>query len=171
LLPAAADAMVPFAAGVTWWPVPPLAILLTIWLLPRAGRAIFWGGDASAVRRRRARALSCYATAPLVLLPVGVLVWGAGVVMDAQRIGGNQAFPVAGSLMTGGFLLVACCFFWSWVNMLRLSRRAIQSSGLGTIIGIVGLPIAWCAWVLMSVLVLPWVAGLLWLMFDSLHGP
>jgi hypothetical protein len=159
----ATDLLLPYAAGVTLWPVMPLAMALTAWLITRAPAICFSFGDREAQAaepRRRAEALSYYTIAPLVFLPVAALCWIIPVFGDWDDV---RFWIIA------GLVLMLLCVLASWVSTLELLRRALQPSA-GRIIGTIALiPMLWALCIGVGAFVMPWVVGLVWLMIDSLR--
>jgi hypothetical protein len=192
MLPPAADALVPYAAGMTAWPVLPIAIVMFAWLCTRIPPRVFRrrGGDVSDDSGgddargddaggddtgERARTLAYYLAAPLATLPL-VLFFYAVILAHfylRPRTGGDIAFDIVTSLLAiavGVFAFV----LW-WFNTLRLLRRTTTAARprpraahlIGPAVGIVS---GWCACAMIAFLVFPWVMGYLWLMIESVRS-
>jgi hypothetical protein len=168
------DLLLPYAAGVMLAPVLPLAIVLAAWLIARSAGMWFGRGTAPAERRERAAALSRYAVGPLAWVPVGLLLLlVANVPMSRMIFGTGRlgiGFVALGVLtFVGGAILVAAVAL-SWWNTLALLRKTVHPSTLRLVIVAAALPVTWIACAIIPLGVMPWVAGLLRLMVDSLRA-
>ena len=167
--PPAADVLLPYAAGVTRWPVLPLGIVLSVWLITRTPAAWFAFAfeHVPEERRRRAATLSYYTIAPLALLPLAIVCWVAAPMLEAMRFPSLAAAVVIGG---AGSAIAILSVVMSWLNALRLLRQTTQASGLRVAATAAALPLTWAACIAVGTLVLPWVAGFVWLMIDSLRA-
>jgi hypothetical protein len=169
LLPPMPDLNVPYAAGLTRWPVVPIAIVLFAWLATRAPRLWFrWGAPAATPQRRdRAEALSYYTCAPLVLAIPSILciLGGLGLMYLHPGSTGNE-WDVITAIVVGSSLIVIAIIIW-WFNVLRLLRRTVGAPMPRVLWTAVALPLSWYACGAIAFLAFPWVAGLLWLMIES----
>jgi hypothetical protein len=194
LLPPAADAQVPYAAGMTRWPVLPAAIVLFVWLCTRmpplwfrsaakkgtaAGSLAESGASGSsspspspsAELRERAAALSYYTAAaplPLLWLSIAWFLAALGVMHMNIPFAREQWFEIV--TVVGGMLLAVAAFIVWWINVLRLLRRTINARMPQLMWTAVALPATWNACAMIAFLVFPWVMGYLWLMIESVRG-
>jgi hypothetical protein len=170
LLPPAADLQVPYVAGMTRWPVLPLAIVMFTWLCTRVTP---WF-----LRRagERAEALGYYTSAALVLplIATAFVIAGLGTLyVHSSRpgggAGGSDDWMLYATFGTGSALVVLGFALW-WINVLSLQRRIAQPTLRRMIWTALGVPAAWYACALVSFMFFPWLAGLLWLMYESVRG-
>ena len=170
LIPPAADLMVPYAAGMTRWPVLPAAMVLFAWLCTPAPRLWFrWGSrGVPPQRRERAEALSYYSAAPLVFVLVSFALFLSGILLmelGVGRSGGDEWLEIA--TIGGGTLLLFACFVLWWINALRLFKRTTGASAPRVVWTALALPLTWYACGLAAFAAFPWLAGYLWLMVES----
>jgi hypothetical protein len=170
LLPPAADAQIPYAAGMTAWPVMPIAVVLFVWLVTRSTRLWFYwsGGGVSAQQRERAQLLSYYAAAPLVFTLLGVASISYLLAITYRQRSVEEWMEIA--FIGGGCGIIFLCFAWYWFNALRLLRRTTRASALRMIWTAFALPGTWYACGVIVFVGFVWVAGYLWLMVESLIG-
>jgi hypothetical protein len=167
-IPAQADAVLPFAAGVTLWPIPPLASVLTLWLITRVPAMWFAPeGGLSEQRRQRAEALSYYTSAPLLFIP-----WAAIIYLGADELRrlSSAWMEIAFTLRLFAVCLAALGLLAAWLNPILLLRRTTHASGLRMLATAIGMPITWCLCAAVGSVVMPWVVGYVWLMIDSVRA-
>ena len=182
LVPPRADLSLPYSAGVTRWAVAPLAFVLFWWLAVRVPHLWMRGGDLDASRRARAAALGYYASAPFTLIGLALL---AGIAACASALGvglgplmfestklRKPQFSDAELIILARFAagVFAACFLLSGIGVLLLQHRALRVSVGRSLVTAVALPLTWLACAVVAFGVMPWVIGLLWLMFDSLRA-
>ena len=163
------DLLVPWAAGVTLWPVAVACVAIYGCYVVRAARPMFGTGLAPSVRPERAEAIALYATAPLALLPLAaVVLWGTGLAISFLQ-GATLSFE-AGMLLLLLSLVVAtiaviapCVRVGQWLARVRRGGFATGAAGA---VGLALLSVAG-AFVLFGVV--PWCCGFLWLVVDSLR--
>ena len=171
LLPEAPDAQIPYAAGLTRWPVVPLTIVLLLWLCTRVPALWFdWGGrHVSPTLRERAEALSYYTSAALVLLLVAMLavvaIFGHWFVVD-PRARGDIVLDIVLALSAGGLVLIAFALWW--LNALRLMRPTLHAPARRILWTALALPLTWAVCAVVAFIAFPWLAGYLWLMVESI---
>lgn len=160
------DLRLPLAAGLTRWSVPPLGAVLAFWLIARCPAWWFrWkAAHISPTQHQRAVALSYYVVAPLALLPFGA--WVIALPMLKSDWFSNEDYSCI--LMAGGWGIL--CLIATCSGALRLLGRTLHASPARLVITAVGLPISWALCVATGAIVLPWIFGLLRLIFDSLRS-
>ena len=151
-VPSAQGWLVPTLYGVEWAAVRVACVAGGLVALTGAGLPFLRGGDMTATRRGRARALAHYTCAPLLVVPTYFLV-GVAVAVLA-----NRAFMVVmGYLLAGAILLVLAVLDWWWVQVLLVHRatgsvrRAVRAGAL--------LPVLWVMLAFVFLIVLPWLVG------------
>ena len=163
------DVVVPWAAGVTLWPVVTLCIVLFGFYLARAALPMFTKRGAPFVRPERAAAFALYATAPLALLPLAaVILWGTAITMSFFQ-GAPVSFEV-GMLLTLASMVVATIAFVSPCVRVGQWLARVRRAGFVTgAVGAIGLLLLWLAGAFVFFGVVPWCFGFLWLVVDSLR--
>jgi hypothetical protein len=135
-----------------WWPwligaltpgIAPLALAVMLLLLSGVASYYFHPKSVSVPLQNRAIALSYYASAPLVLLPIAVGLALLGVQLHelfwAKRIGFSL---VAGVSIVAILFPVLSLVGW-WLTTLRLHRRIVHQYGGGSILLALTLPLVW----------------------------
>ena len=163
------DAAIPLVAGLTRWWMLPVSIVLFVWLIAGSKRIWFAAGALPAVMRNRGAALSYYAVAPLVFMPVGLAIWATGVGLRLIGPGDSALFQTLAALLSIGWGVSLFCLFESWLVTLLLHRRTTRPGPAMAFWTAVGVPAWWALCALLAFVVLPWVVGFLHLMVDSLR--
>ena len=163
------DAIVPWAAGVTLWPVVTLCIVLFGLYLARAALPMFTRQGAAFVRPERAAAIALYATAPIALLPLAALIlWGSAIMMSFLR--GAPISIEAGMLVVITSMVVATIAFVSpCARVGQWLARVRREGPVTAAVGAAGLLLLWIAGAFVFFGVVPWCLGFLWLVVDSLR--
>ncbi len=163
----ALDVIVPWATGVTLWPVALLGVVLASMHLPRAAAPMFRRRATTPAMADRAAAIAHYATAPLALLPLGMACLVVLFVIDRLTQGARVelvfAALIVGALCGVFGLLGTFARTGQW--LIRVRHGGLMTGAAGAA-GLLGLWL-W-GWIVYFVL-LPWCAGFLWLVIDSLR--
>jgi hypothetical protein len=148
---------------------------LFLFLLFSAGVASYWfhAADLPVVQQNRAVAVSYYACAPLAWVGIALavmLVAGWWNLIDPRGyvplfwrrfwIYGLLVSSAAGLATAGGVV-------WWWVVASVMLKRATRCGLVRVIAAAVGLPVAWVALALLTVVAIPYVVGLIELMVLS----
>ncbi len=161
--------IVPWAAGVTLWPVPVSCLIAMGFTLPRAAGPMFRSQARANVRTERAAAIASYATAPLAVLPLAVVIlWGSAIGMWLVR---GRAVGAQGTLLLvfSGLLIAAVAIGGTFVRVGQWLARVRLGGLLTGFAGAAGLLGSWCGIALVLFGVAPWCVGFLWLVVDSLR--
>jgi hypothetical protein len=163
------DVIVPWATGVTLWPVVTLCIVLFGFYLARAALPMFTRRGAAFIRPERAAAIALYATAPLALLPLApVILWGSALMMSFLR--GAPVSIEAGMLLVITSMAFATIAFVSpCARVGQWLARVRRAGAVTAVVGAVGLLLLWIAGAFVFFGVVPWCLGFLWLVIDSLR--
>jgi hypothetical protein len=172
------DLYVPWSAGAIMWPVIPIGLILLAYHLTAVQRAVFRLPLTAPVdHRRRARALAAYAAGPLVLLvPAVLLMFGAAFIARAGfavptrlPLSQNDARRTVVALMLTAGLITLYAVAATAVRVARWLMRS-RHCGIGrALLGMLELAGLWLAGVVLFLGVLPWVAGFLFIVVDSLR--
>ena len=159
------DAFLPWAAGAIMPPVLPLAIVLFVLMV--TGVASYWFHPRSlpVARQNRAVALSYYASAPLVFLWVPAVVTAALLLLARQGAAGRVVLLV--ELLD--MLLVPLVLLALYVATLRMLRLTTGSRKPRMVVAAVVVPLSWGLSALLTLALLPWLVGFVWLVIDSLR--
>ncbi len=163
------DLIVPWAAGITLWPVPVVCLIALGFALPRAAGPMFRSQARANVRPERAAAIASYATAPLAILPLAVAaLWGSAIVMWLVR---DRPIGAQGTLLLvfAGLLIAAVAVGGTLVRVGHWLARVRLGGLLTGVAGAVGLLGSWCGIALVLLGAVPWCFGFLWLVVDSLR--
>lgn len=164
------DVLIPWAAGLMLWPVPPLALFLLPLLVSGVSSYWFHPKDAPVVKQNRAVALSYYACAPLAWLPLGLLLLaGAHLTELAKPPGGAKSptFEIAALLWIFGSLATVGAVALAWLSTLRLYRSVFRPGPLRLAWTAIGITAAWVACVAFALVAVPWVFGFVVLVIQS----
>ncbi len=148
-----------------FWPVALLLVGFLMWLIAIAGVAsyFFHPKEISVRRQNSGVAMSCYACAPLAVLPM-FLVVAAILVENFANYGDlDPLFYLAYGAIVLGILLV-----WYWWMLVGTIRRTMPQLRVRAMVLAVGLPMIWLA---LAVLILAGIPVLtLWILIviDSL---
>lgn len=174
-----ADWIVPYAAGITRWPVLPFGLLLAGCLLARSASLWFSvplprneaeDDEVHRVRRARAFALSHYATASMAFLPLALALGVAGFVLTRSNPDpASLPWLAMWAALLGSWFIAGLCIALLYLAPLHLLSRTMRASGVRLLATAIGLPITWSICVGIGLLIWPWVAGFMWLMVDSLR--
>jgi hypothetical protein len=165
------DAAVPWSAGATLWPVPPLCLIGLALYVAGAQRFVFRARSAPPELQARTLALSWYTSAPLVLLVPALGCWFvAGVLTQGKpfsdwRPSKDLSFGLAplGALFYLVGVLATLRRTGQWLARTRHCGSALASLGALELIGLWVL-----GWVFFLGLV-PWSVGFARIVIDSLR--
>jgi hypothetical protein len=156
-----------WSAGATLLPIMPLGILLTIYLCTGIGGICFASRSLPPARQKRAVAISRYACAALGWMLIFVVNLFAIWMLD---FGNHNWRSMIAQLLICleiiGLYIIPIRWWW---NTLRLLGGSTQPGAARLIAAGATIPIMWAGCAAIGLLVFPTVAGLLWLMFDSLR--
>jgi hypothetical protein len=163
------DVVVPWAAGITLWPVATLGLILMGLYAARAPRSLFSAAAPSRVQPERVAAIALYTTAPLVLLvPAELVVWGTGFLVSSFR-GAPVTIELAMMLTLVATVIAAIGVGGTLVRGGQWLAR-LRHGGLMTgVAGAAGLLGFWIVVAFVLFALAPWCAGFLWLVVDSLR--
>jgi hypothetical protein len=163
------DLLWPFAAGVTFPGVLPLALALFLIMLSGVASYFFHPRSMPPKLQNRGVAMSYYASASIAFLPISLIFVGVAILMANTPFGrSNTAFLLT---TTVGMLAVAAPFillFLWWVNTLRLYRRATQAGTLRIVAMAVALPVLWILCMALTLGAVTWTCGFVLLIVQSL---
>lgn len=153
------------AAGLLWVLLYTWTGVHTYWFHPR---------HFSVERQNRAVALSYYACAPLLLLPIAAVLWLAGVILfDLGDAVDEPVFVIIGLLglaLPGGALAVLGIGGF-WVATARLAGDAAERTGFGRLTLMLGQPAACVLLAGLILVALPaagWYAWMMWTTWGTL---
>jgi len=163
------DLAIPWCAGATLPGLLPVCLVLLAFVMVGAQRAVFRTPGLPPSHRERAVALSCYATAPLVLLLPGVLcVWLSTMLPKGDIFHDVGPLPEAAkALLVGGIVFIVFATIATVLRVFQWVVRTRHGSALGATLALaewLGLLLLGGAVVLGLV---PWCAGCVWLAIDS----
>lgn len=163
------DVGIPWAAGMTLWPVLVACLIAFAFHVASVQRTIFRlprGADDE--QRRRAIALGAYTSAPLVLLiPAFAIFLAGGYAMDStlDKVSGFRwpimIFMALGACLIPGLFAITAWRTGRWI--MRTRHCGIGSAALA----VLELLALWLAGFIILLLVIPWCVGFLWIVFDS----
>jgi hypothetical protein len=164
------DLMLPLAAGVLTRPVVPLGVVLFTLLV--SGVASYWFHPARQpiVRQNRAVALSHYACAPLAFVPLPALAFG--IIMLLSRQGGRDERPLVSAfaaLLVLAIITAPVIVLVFYAATLRLLHGAAGAGPARMWLAAFAIPLTWLLAAMLSLVVLPWVVGFIWLVIESLR--
>jgi hypothetical protein len=167
--PGLLDLTLPWAAGAMLPPVMPVCIWLFVFAA--AGVASYWFHPKrlSVIKQNRAVALSHYACSPLVLLfPAGVC-FAAGLAIAASTHDSRRTyeFTMALGFAASALWILAVVAFYT--NTLRLLYQTNGARAGTMIAAAIVFPLSWIACALLTIFAIPWVAGFVRLVFESLR--
>lgn len=160
------DVAVPWAAGVTLWPLAVVCLILFAFHVAGVQRTVFRSSDRA--QRERAVALAAYTTAPLVLLvPAFALVVAAGYLFSSE-LDREAVFRWVSVFLgaVGLFFVPASIILTLW----RVGRwfARVRHCGLGrATLAVAELLGLWIAGLFVILGVFPWCAGFGWIVIDS----
>lgn len=163
------DLLVPWAAGVTLWPVAAACVVAYGFYVVGAARQMFSVRTALSVRPERARSISLYATAPLALLPLAALtLWGTAMVISYLQ-GASLSFEAGMLLVLLSLVIATIAVIAPCVRVGQWLAR-VRRGGFATgVVGALGLVLLWAAGAFVLFGLVPWSFGFLWLLIDSLR--
>lgn len=164
------DLFIPWESGLTFLPVPPLAILLLFLLLTGVHTYWFHPRRLPVVRQNRAVALAYYGGAPLALVVIPALLCVAVAVMHATQLNdNNQAWAVVRVTEIATILAAFAVVALTWRSVMTLLSRTTQP-GLGRLL-LAGalIPLTWVLCAALALFAFPWVIGYVRLVITSLR--
>jgi hypothetical protein len=166
------DLAVPWSAGATLWPVLPACLVLLAIYLGRVQRAIFRVRSFGVEYQRRALALAAYASAPLALAGLALVLYLLGSIIDpgALRAGSWPDLTVVHVLATA--MRAASLALPPAILLLRCAQwlqRATARGGGRAALGAAELLGLWLVGIVVCLGLLPWCVGFLWIVIDSLR--
>ncbi len=172
--PWAYDLVLPWAAGAAW-PVA-LPVALVLFVACASGVHSYWFHPRSipVVRQNRAVALSYYAVAPMVWLPVPVMLLLASVCAFSffellwNRTMSNDEYQLVVLASCVSLAAVVALVSLIAFNLVRLAA-ANENNLARTITLIACLPLAWLTCGAVTLFAVPWVVGYVYLVVDSLR--
>ena len=168
------DLYIPWSAGATMRPVIPLCLMFLAFHLTGVQHIVLrLPATAPIDQRRRARALSAYAAAPLVLLAFLPTLLYALLLLNKHAEAVHPDLSVVRPLRLGVALSGVTLVLYAVVaTAVRVSRWLARSRHCGVARSLVGL-LELAAWWLLGVIVflgvLPWSTGFGWIVIDSLR--
>jgi hypothetical protein len=169
------DLTVPWSAGAVLTPVLPLCLILLAFHLTGAQRVVFRLPTSTSIdRRRRARALSAYAAAPLTLLaPTALCVAGAvWVERQARPNFGDPTHPLRPVVIGLSLAAAAVTLLALTATLIRTGRWLARTRHCGVARAAAGaaeLLAWWAAGLVVYLGLVPWLTGFLWIVIDSLR--
>jgi len=169
---AAQDLIVPWCAGATLWPVLPACLALLAVYVTGVQRAVFHVASMAAERRERVAAVALYAAAPLAMLLPAVVCAAAAAALTFAGKGSVQWTPI---FVLIGILWSAAVLLWliaivgtvvrvgQWVMRVRHCGFAGAALAASELVGL------WVAGVVVLFGFVPWCAGFLWVVIDSMR--
>ena len=173
--PGAYDVFLPWAAGAMWPPVLPLALVLFVACASGVHSYWFHPRSVPVVRQNRAVALSFYVIAPMVWLPVPVmLLLGSIVAFPVFELVSNRSmrkdeYQIVALVLCLSLGVVVALVSLIAFNLIRLARAASGNSLARTVVAAVCIPLAWLASAAVTLFAVPWVVGYVHLVRDSLR--
>ena len=169
-IPHPADLIMPWQAGMLFWPMSPISLFLFAYLA--SGVCSYWFHPRSIPISRQNNAIiaSHFLCAPLAWLPIPFfIVILAMFIADSHLMSNRLSFSLtAGQTMACTGMILATWFIF-WLNTLRLLRISVDASKKQIISAAIGIPIAWCFCLVIAFGVIPWLVGYIWLMIDSVR--
>jgi hypothetical protein len=165
------DVLIPWEAGMTLYPMAPLAVLLLCILITGVHTYWFHPRRLPVVRQNRAVALAYYACAPLALSPVPVLLFAAVTGMNLAGLddSAKESWVVVRILAIAFVLTTLAVITLTWRSMMTLLSRTTQS-GVGRLL-VAGalIPVEWILCAGLALVAVPWVIGFVRLVISSLR--
>ncbi len=160
------EAPVLWSAGATRLVVLPIGLFLTIYLITAAPRLWFGSGNDASLRKRAAD-LSAYLFSPLIALIIPTLA--AALAWQTNDPTSSRYWPIQSTAIlvvwVGTWLIVLLCL----VNSARFVAAVCHCGSAGAIWRGAGIALVWLLAVAIGLGLFPMLAGLIWLMFDSLR--
>ena len=160
------DVVVPWSAGATLWPVIPVMLVGLAFHLTGVQRRLFRLRGHPPRQRERARAIADYASAPMLLLLAAVVWWCA-----VEYIWRRRQYPRTWMdyYLVPVWVLLAVTVFLSILRIMQWSMRVRHAGAERAVIDVPYLVALWSLGLIVWLLVLPWCAGFLWIVLDSLR--
>jgi hypothetical protein len=167
-IPAGFDVYWPLLVGFTTPGVAPIAVAICLLLLSGIASYFFHPKSISQTLQNRAVALSYYACAPLLLVPVGcICIATFFLLMDTAYGQSGRSFRVMALLAFLSFFIPILCVIWWWLSTLRLHRRIVHQSGGGSVLLALLLPLIAIVIVLLTCVGFVWIVGFVMLIIRS----
>jgi hypothetical protein len=165
------DLTVPWCAGATLWPVLPGCFILLGFFVSGAQRFAFRTQSLPAAPAASGLALSCYASAPLLLvLPALVCGGVAGLLADRKIFIAAGPFRQSAILLAiVGVVLYAAGALGTLYRVGQWLRRVRYCGTLRACLGAVELMGLWVLGWIFFLGIVPWCLGFFWIVLDSLR--
>jgi hypothetical protein len=159
-----------------WWPwligaltpgAAPIAIGILLILLSGVASYYFHPRSVAVPLQNRAIALSYYASAPLVLLPIAVGLPMLASQLDELFWENRVSFALVSAATIAAFLFPMITLVGWWLTTLRLHRRIVHQYGGGSFLLALTLPVAWIVSIAIALGALVWVIGYIALVVGS----
>ena len=162
-------------AGIAIPGVAGVALSLLIFFNAGVHTYLFHPRRLPAAQQHSAVALAHYATAPLLLyalgLLVGVALWYAARVYAPNGLGSlrPEHLIIPAALVGGTFVAVGLLAFWGRIG--ALYRSTTRAGGFNTlVVGLIVLPLMWTTVAVVTLGLVPWIVGTIWVLIDSLRA-
>jgi hypothetical protein len=156
----------PWVVGATAPAVAPIAIALLLLLVSGVQSYYFHPRGVPIPLQNRAIALSYYACAPILLLPV-IPILILAVHSLASTFSHGSAFRMVMALGFVAAALPAITIAWAWITTVRLHRRIVHASTGASLLLALTLPLAWIICAAFSLGAVVWVIGFVDLVIHS----
>ena len=163
------ECMLLWSAGATLVPVLPIGMLLTMWLATGSAR-IWFRARPELGREQRPAALSHYACAPLVWLPIAAAAVSASLAIWAQAnsINASNDMIVNIPILIAAGVALFCLICW-WLATMQLLARTTLCGWKRLVVANFALPVGWVLSAAIGLGLWPALAGLIWIGIDSLR--
>jgi hypothetical protein len=168
-LPPTIDLAICYYAGLTLWPMPWIGALACVIAWTGAASYFFDSSSLSPIKRERAVSLSYYASAPLALLLVPMVLFGVmfalyalGVIDESTPLTLDVQIIIA--CAWGSLALVILLLYGGTLGVLR---RSGDGMGLRTFVAAMGLPAVWLLIAVLFFGIVPALCGFLRMVFYS----
>jgi hypothetical protein len=164
------DLGVPWSAGATIWGVMPVCLALLGFYVAGAPRFVFRTRSATAIQGARGLALSCYASAPLILVfPAMLCCTTFGLVQHSEMFKGARSPALIMALAALGAILYLAAVLGTLYRVGQWLRRVWHCGAGMAWLGALELIGLWIAGWVFFLGAIPWCVGLTWIAIDSLR--
>lgn len=165
------DLGIPWAAGVTVWPIPAICLVFLAFHCAGVARTVFRvPKEALQEQRDRAVALGSYVSAPLVLLIPAYVILSCGLYLARSELKEEFLFHAAMITMVwGGGLLIPSLLLCHVVRVAQWVKRTRHCGPGRALLATVELLALWLGGMIVFLGIIPWCLGFGWIVIDSLR--